>query len=88
MLGRDGVRRGEYMAALEIFGRLERLPKLGKRESVYRSYGRLWRGMALDALGQREEALRYYKQVKGAKIPDSARDMVRTYIKAPYQGQG
>lgn len=88
MLGRDGVRRGEYREALDVFDRLERLPKIGKRESVYRSYGRLWRGMALDAMGQREEALRYYKQVKGAKIPDSARDMARTYIKAPYQGEG
>ena len=40
--------------------------------------------MALDALGQRDEALRFYKLVRSAKGPDSARDLAKNFMKTPY----
>ena len=61
-------------------------PQHGREESVYKTLGRLYRGMALDALGQRDEAVRFYKMVRSAKGPDSARDIAKNLLKAPYPG--
>ena len=63
---------------------MERQPPHGREESVYKTLGRLYRGMALDALGQRDEALRFYKLVRSAKGPDSAREIAKNLIKNPY----
>lgn len=88
LLGRDGVRGKRYAEALEVLERLEELPGSGAKESAYKVYGRLYRGMALDALGQRQEALRWYQQVLSARgsSNDKARDQARGFLKHPYQG--
>jgi tetratricopeptide (TPR) repeat protein len=88
LLGRDGVRGKRYAEALEVLDRLEELPKTGKQESTYKVYGRLYRGMALDAMGQRQEALRWYQQVLAARGSgnDKARDQAKGFLKQPFQG--
>ncbi|HEX4963752.1 MAG TPA: tetratricopeptide repeat protein [Thermoanaerobaculia bacterium] len=86
LLARDAMRRRQYPQALDLLQRLEREPQRGKEESVYKTLGRLCRGMTLDALGQRDEALRFYKLVRSAKGPDSARDLAKNFLKAPYPG--
>jgi tetratricopeptide (TPR) repeat protein len=86
LLSRDAVRRRQYAEALDLLQRLEREPQHGREESVYKTLGRLYRGMALDALGQRDEAVRFYRMVRSAKGPDSARDIAKNYLKAPYPG--
>jgi tetratricopeptide (TPR) repeat protein len=84
LLARDAVRRRQYAEALDFLLRLERQPQHGREESVYKTLGRLYRGMALDALGQRDEALRFYRLVRSAKGPDSAREIAKNLIKTPY----
>ncbi|HSS52150.1 MAG TPA: tetratricopeptide repeat protein [Thermoanaerobaculia bacterium] len=84
LLSRDAVRRRQYTEALDLLQRLERQPQHGREESVYKTLGRLYRGMALDALGQRDEALRFYRLVRSAKGPDSAREIAKNLIKYPY----
>ena len=87
LLCRDAVRCRQYAEALDILDRLERMPETGRNgreESVYKTLGRLYRGMALDAQGQRDKALFWYREVRSAKGPDSARDMAKNYLKAPY----
>ncbi len=88
LLGRDGVKGKRYVEALEVLERLEGLPRTGKKESTYKVYGRLYRGMALDAMGQRQEALRLYQRVLSARgsANDKARDQARDYLRQPYQG--
>lgn len=88
LLGRDGVRGKRYAEALEVLERLEELPRSGGKESTYKVYGRLYRGMALDAIGQRQEALRWYQQVLSARgsVNDKARDQARGFLKQPFQG--
>jgi tetratricopeptide (TPR) repeat protein len=84
LLARDAVRRRQYPEALDLLLRLERQPQHGWEESVYKTLGRLYRGMALDALGQRDEALRFYKLVRSAKGPDTARTLAKNFMKYPY----
>ena len=86
LLARDAVRRRQFPEALDLLQRLEREPQHGREESVYKTLGRLYRGMALDALGQRDEAVRFYRMVRSAKGPDSARDLAKNLLKAPYPG--
>jgi tetratricopeptide (TPR) repeat protein len=84
LLARDAVRRRQYSEALDLLLRLERQPQKGREESVYKTLGRLYRGMSLDALGQRDEALRFYKLVRSAKGPDTARTLAKNFMKTPY----
>lgn len=86
VLGRDEVRWKQYADALPYFMRLEGLPTRGSTDSSYKAYGRLYRGMALDALGRREEALFWYKRVLDSNPPGEARDKARSYLRAPYPG--
>jgi tetratricopeptide (TPR) repeat protein len=86
LLSRDAVRRRQYVEALDVLDRLEKMPRKGKEESVYKTLGRLYRGMCLDAQGQRDQALFWYREVRSAKGPDSARDLAKNYLKAPYPG--
>ena len=52
----------------------------------YKAYGRLYRGMALDALGRRDEAVYWYNRAMASKPPGEVRDKARTYLRAPYPG--
>ena len=87
VLGRDEVRWKQYDDALPYFARLEGLPTRGSTDSNYKAYGRLYRGMALDAMGRRDEALFWYKRVLAtSNPPDEARDKARGYVRTPYPG--
>ena len=86
LLSRDAVRRRQYAEALDFLDRLEKMPRRGKEESVYKTLGRLYRGMCLDAQGQRDQALFWYREVRAARGPDSARDLAKGFLKAPYSG--
>jgi tetratricopeptide repeat protein len=86
VLGRDEVRFKQYSGALPHLERLEGLPARGQTAGDYKAYGRLYRGMALDALGRREEALYWYNRALGTRPPDEVREKARNYLRAPYQG--
>jgi tetratricopeptide (TPR) repeat protein len=86
VLGRDEVKRKIYDDALSHLSRLELLPTRGGADADYKAYGRLYRGMALDALGRREEALYWYQRALGDRPPDEVREKARGYLRAPYLG--
>lgn len=84
VLSRVEMQRRMYPQAL---GHLETLETLMARRPVnteYRALGRLRRGMALDALGRRQEAMRCYKDVL-AMEHDQARGWAKGYLKKPFQ---
>ena len=86
VLGRDEVRWRQYAAALSYLERLEGLPNRGRIDNDYKAYGRLYRGMALDALGRREEARYWYNRALGTRAPDEVRAKARGYLREPYPG--
>jgi len=86
VLGRDEVKRKVYDDAISHLSRLEILPNRGKADNDYKAYGRLYRGMALDALGRREEALYWYNRALAARAPDEVRDKARGYLREAYRG--
>lgn len=85
VLGRDEVRWRRFADALPHLSRLEVLPNRGDTAEEYKAYGRLYRGMALDALGRRDEAVYWYRQALDLRPPGEVRDKARGYLKAPYQ---
>ena len=86
VLGRDEVRWRQFADALPHLSRLEVLPTRGDTADDYKAYGRLYRGMALDALGRRDEAVYWYNRVLDSRPPGEVRDKARTYLRAAYQG--
>jgi hypothetical protein len=86
VLGRDEVKWKRFEDAISYLSRLEGLPNRGQADGNYRAYGRLYRAMALDALGRREEALYWYNRVLGERPPDEVRGKARNYLRAPFAG--
>ncbi|HEX9945094.1 MAG TPA: hypothetical protein VGG03_24050 [Thermoanaerobaculia bacterium] len=86
VLGRGEVRWKQYADALPHLSRLEGLPTRGRTDGDYKAYGRLYRGMALDALGRRDEALYWYNRALATRPPDEVRDKARNYLREPYPG--
>lgn len=84
VLSRVEMQRRMYPQALAHLERLETLMARRPVNTEYRALGRLRRGMALDALGRRPEAVRCYKEVVGMKH-DLARDRAKGYLKKPFQ---
>jgi hypothetical protein len=84
VLGRDELRWRQYDDALSHLERLEGLPNRGRIDNDYRAYGRLYRGMALDALGRREEAVYWYNRALGTRAPDEVHTRARSFLKAPF----
>ncbi len=87
LLARLEMRYRRHEAAIAHLDRLEQLNAhrtLAKTE--YKGLSRLRRGMALDALGRRGEAVRCYRDVlaMGREIDGSVRDRAKGYMKKPY----
>jgi tetratricopeptide (TPR) repeat protein len=85
VLGRDEVRWRRYADALPHLERLEGLPSRGRIDDDYRAYGRLYRGMALDALGRRDEAVYWYHRALTPRAPDEVHDKAKTFLRAPFR---
>ncbi|HEY0511589.1 MAG TPA: tetratricopeptide repeat protein [Thermoanaerobaculia bacterium] len=86
VLGRDEVRWRQFADALPHLARLEVLPTHGDTADDYKAYGRLYRAMALDALGRRDEAVYWYQRALDMRPPSEVRDRARGYLRAPYLG--
>ncbi|MFL6194405.1 MAG: tetratricopeptide repeat protein [Thermoanaerobaculia bacterium] len=86
VLGRDGVKWRSYDEALPYLSRLEGITSRGQTDDDYKAYGRLYRGMALDALGRREEALYWYNRSLESRPPGEVRTKARNFLRAPYAG--
>ena len=78
------LRRPE--AALPYLDRVEALTERFRGgESYYRVLGRLRRGMALDQLGRRDEAVALYEQVLRMRDLSGSHAAAREYLDAPYR---
>jgi tetratricopeptide (TPR) repeat protein len=86
VLGRDDVRWRQYGEAIPILSRLEGLASRSDTTGDYKAYGRLYRAMALDALGRRDEAVYWYNRAMAERPPGEVRDKARSFLRAPYQG--
>jgi hypothetical protein len=86
VLGRDAVRWRQYGEAVPVLSKLEGLPTRSSEAEDYKAYGRLYRGMALDALGRRDEAVYWYNRALSLKPRSEVRDRARDYLRVPYQG--
>ena len=84
VLSRVEMQRRMYPQALAHLEQLEKLMARRPVSTEYRALGRLRRGMALDALNRRQEAVRCYKAVL-AMEHDQARGWAKGYLKKPFR---
>jgi tetratricopeptide (TPR) repeat protein len=84
VLSRVEMQRRMYPQALAHLESLEQLMARRPVNTEYRALGRLRRGMALDVLGRRQEAVRCYKDVL-AMEHDQARDWAKGYLRKPFK---
>lgn len=76
-------------AALAYIERLESLTAHRPIVTEYKALGRLRKGMALDALGHRQDAIRCYRDVlamHGYEGDSDVRSRAKGYLKQPYRG--
>jgi hypothetical protein len=73
-------------AALAYIEQLERLTATRPHVTEYKALGRLRKGMALDAMGKRQDAVRCYRDVLAMKGgDDDVRSRAKGYLKKPYR---
>ena len=86
-LARVAMAQGRAEDALAPLDRVETITaRFQGGESYYRVLGRLRRGMALDALGRRDEALAAYQQVLAMRDLSDSHATARQYLDRPYGG--
>jgi tetratricopeptide (TPR) repeat protein len=88
LLARVEMRQQRNLEALALIDQLERLTASRPILSEYKALGRLRKGMALDALGRREDAVRCYRDVlamqRGYDGDDDVRGRAKGYLRKPY----
>ncbi|HYN21861.1 MAG TPA: tetratricopeptide repeat protein [Thermoanaerobaculia bacterium] len=89
LLARTEMWQRRHSEALTYIAQLETLTSTRPFVTEYRALGRLRKGMALDALGQRQDAVRCYRDVLAMKArydgDDDIRSRAKGYIKKPYR---
>lgn len=85
-LARVEMGQRRYDGAIEYLDRLEFLAAERTYDAYYQAVGRLRRGMAYDALGRRDEALRCYREVLAMKSVGDARDRAKEFLDRPFAG--
>jgi tetratricopeptide (TPR) repeat protein len=87
-LSRVEMQRNLHSVALAYLERLEDLNTRRPLTTEYRSLARLRRGMALDALGRRADAVRCYREALAMKGPDFVDEKAKLFLRKPYRGEG
>jgi tetratricopeptide (TPR) repeat protein len=86
LLARVEMWQGHHNEALAYIEQLERLTATRPAVTEYKALGRLRKGMALDAMGRRQDAVRCYRDVLSMKGGDSGiRSRAKTFLKKPYR---
>jgi tetratricopeptide (TPR) repeat protein len=88
VLSRVEMQRNLHSVALAYLERLEDLNTRRPLKTEYKALCRLRRGMALDALGRRPEAVRCYREAMAMKGPDVVEEKAKIFLKKPYRGEG
>ncbi|HEX3130153.1 MAG TPA: tetratricopeptide repeat protein [Thermoanaerobaculia bacterium] len=88
LLARTTMWQGRPAEALGYINQLERLTAQRPVESEYKALGKLRKGMAFDALGKRQDAVRCYRDVlamKGYDGDGDIRSRAKGYLKKPFR---
>jgi len=85
-LARDRLYQDQYQDALRHLGALEQLTSRSIEVTRYRMLGYLYQGMAYDALGEREQAVKRYERVLGMEDAAGAHERAERYLDSPYEG--
>jgi len=83
-LGRSHLYRKQYDKALTHFNRLETLTDRDIEDNRFRILGYLFQGMAYDAKGDRDQAVRLYRRVLDMDGSENAHDRAERYLDDPY----
>jgi tetratricopeptide (TPR) repeat protein len=83
-LGRGQQLRQNHGQALALFYRLEQIAGAREQDSAFETLGRLRQGMSHDARGERQKALRRYREVLRLEDFAGSHDRARRYIDRPY----
>ncbi len=83
-LARLAITIDDFDSALRLLRRLDAVT--AGRSTQYRTLGRLRTGMALDALGRRDDALRRYRETLALPDAAGAHGRARIYLGRPYRG--
>jgi tetratricopeptide (TPR) repeat protein len=88
LLARTTMWQGRPAEALGYINQLERLTSQRPVLSEYKALGKLRKGMALDVLGKRQDAVRCYRDVlalKGYDGDDDVRSRAKGYLRKPFR---
>jgi tetratricopeptide (TPR) repeat protein len=85
LLARTSMWQRRPNEALGYIEQLERLTSNRPAVSEYKALGKLRKGMALDALGRRQDAVRCYRDVLAMKGDDDVRSRAKGYLRKPYR---
>lgn len=84
-LGRIALVHRDWTGALRHFEAVPFLEAPYDGTSWFKVHAKLRHGMALDALGRREEARKAYREVENMPDKGGSRDRARAYMKTPYR---
>lgn len=86
LLARVEMWQSRHNEALAYIEQLERLTATRPAVTEYKALGRLRKGMVLDAMGRRQDAMRCYRDVLSMKGGDSTvRSRAKTFLRKPYR---
>ncbi len=83
-LGRTQQMKQNYGQALALYYRLEQIAEGRPQRSAFKTLGRLRQGMSHDARGERDKALRRYRETLALEDFAGSHDRARRYLEHPY----
>jgi len=84
-IGRSHLAQGEPQAALQRLQQLDALAARREEDAYFQVVGRLYQGMAYDALAERSLAERRYREVLAMDDQGNAHDLAQRYLDRPYR---
>lgn len=84
-LARARMIQGDYQQGLAHLQQLSRLTTTRKKDTYFHVWGTFRQGMAYDALGRRDEAVKRYRQVLDMKDWADVHERAEQYLKKPYR---
>ncbi len=86
-LSRSRMALGDYEQALEYLKKLDTIAARTSRDTYFKVWGRFRQGMAYDALGRRDMAVKRYKEVLAMKDWGDVHERAQYYLDEPHQGR-
>ena len=83
-LGRSQQMKRNYGQALALYYRLEQIAEARPQSSAFKTLGRLRQGMSHDARGERDKAVRRYRETLDLEDFAGSHDRARRYLDQPY----